>query len=80
LIGFALETDNGIVEAKRKLLEKNLDLIILNSLQDTGAGFHYDTNKITLINKNNKMFKFELKSKQEVAEDIVQHLLTEINA
>ena len=80
LIGFALETDNGIEEAKRKLLEKKLDLIILNSLQDTGAGFHYDTNKITLINKNNKMFKFELKSKQEVAEDIVQHLLTEINA
>ncbi|MAZ31333.1 MAG: bifunctional phosphopantothenoylcysteine decarboxylase/phosphopantothenate--cysteine ligase CoaBC [Flavobacteriales bacterium] len=80
LIGFALETDNGIEEAKRKVLEKKLDLIVLNSLQDAGAGFHYDTNKITLINKNNKIFKFELKSKQEVAEDIIQHLLTEINA
>ena len=80
LIGFALETDNELEEAKRKLTDKNLDLIVLNSLQDPGAGFQYDTNKITLINKMNKMFKFELKSKNEVAEDIIQHILIEINA
>lgn len=80
LIGFALETDNELEQAKRKLTDKNLDLIVLNSLKDPGAGFKYDTNKITLINNKKKMFKFELKSKKDVAEDIIQHILKEINA
>ena len=63
-----------------KLKRKNLDLIILNSLQDKGAGFQYDTNKITILTKSNKMLSFELKSKQEVAQDIVNTILSEIDA
>jgi len=79
LIGFALEVDDGIKEAKRKLLEKKIDLIILNCLQDSGAGFQFDTNKITIIDNDSKIFNFELKSKYEVAEDIIQHILIKIN-
>lgn len=70
LIGFALETDNELQNASQKLVNKNLDLIVLNSLNDEGAGFMHDTNKITLIDKNNKTTIFQLKSKQEVAKDI----------
>lgn len=69
-VGFALETDNETENAQKKLTSKNFDLIVLNSLRDTGAGFGYDTNKITIIDKNNSL-NFELKSKQEVAEDII---------
>jgi phosphopantothenoylcysteine decarboxylase / phosphopantothenate---cysteine ligase len=75
LIGFALETENEIENAKKKIKKKNLDLIILNSLNDKGAGFKSDTNKITIIDKNNKTAKFELKSKSEVAKDIVQTII-----
>ncbi len=71
LVGFALETENETSNAKEKIRKKNLDLIVLNSLRDKGAGFKTDTNKITLIDKSNKITKFELKSKEEVAKDIV---------
>lgn len=71
LIGFALETENEIENAKAKIKKKNLDLIVLNSLNDKGAGFKTNTNKITLINRYNKSVNFELKSKAEVARDIV---------
>jgi len=80
LVGFALETHNEVLNAKSKLKQKNLDLIILNSLQDKGAGFQYDTNKITILTKSNKMLSFELKSKLEVAKDIVNTILSEIDA
>ncbi len=71
LVGFALETDNELKNAKLKILKKNLDFIVLNSLNDKGAGFKHDTNKITLLDSQNKIQKFELKSKKEVAKDIV---------
>ncbi len=71
LIGFALETENELKNAKRKLEEKNLDAIVLNSLNDKGAGFGSDTNKISIIPRNNKLLSFELKDKLEVAEDIL---------
>lgn len=71
LVGFALETNNELENAKAKLKKKNLDLIVLNSLNDKGAGFKNETNKITIIGRNNKSLKFELKSKTEVAKDIV---------
>ena len=71
LVGFALETDHEIENAMKKLVAKNLDLIVLNSLKHEGAGFQYDTNKITIITKNNIRQDFELKSKVDVAEDIV---------
>ncbi len=76
LVGFALETDNELANAQKKLKEKHLDLIVLNSLQDKGAGFGHDTNKIKIITANNKTFNFELKTKKEAAADIVQHILT----
>lgn len=75
LVGFALETDNEIKNAQEKLKRKNLDLIVLNSLNDKGAGFSFDTNKITIIDKNNKIANFELKSKSEVAEDIIEKII-----
>lgn len=75
IVGFALETDNEIENAKAKIKSKNLDLIVLNSLNDKGAGFGYDTNKITLINKNNTISSFELKSKKEAAKDIVDQII-----
>lgn len=74
LIGFALETNNELEHAQAKLQKKNLDFIILNSLQDKGAGFKFDTNKITIVDKSNKITKFELKHKAEVAQDIVNYL------
>lgn len=75
LIGFALETDDGIASAKTKMRKKNLDAIVLNSLRDKGAGFGTDTNKITLLTKNNKTIKFGLKTKAEVACDIVEFII-----
>lgn len=71
-VGFALETDNELENAKGKLNSKNLDLIVLNSLNDEGAGFGYDTNKITILDKDNKIRNFGLKSKKEVAIDILE--------
>lgn len=75
LVGFALETDNEEANAKSKLERKNLDMIVLNSLRDKGAGFRGDTNKISILDKHNKTYNFELKSKAEVAADIVQHII-----
>ncbi len=75
LAGFALETNNELFNASEKLIKKNLDFIVLNSLNDKGAGFKSDTNKITIIDKHNKTFNFELKSKQLVAVDIVDHIV-----
>ena len=80
LVGFALETQDELVHANDKLQRKNLDLIVLNSLNDKGAGFQYDTNKITILTKHNKKLSFELKSKQAVAQDIVNTILSEIDA
>lgn len=74
LVGFALETNDELENAKKKLVSKNLDFIVLNSLQDKGAGFKHDTNKITIVDKSNKITKFELKSKAEVAKDIVAYI------
>jgi len=78
LAGFALETDNEIENAKGKLNRKNLDLIVLNSLQESGAGFGHDTNKITIIDKFNNIDKFELKSKEEAARDILDKIVSMI--
>ncbi len=75
-IGFALETDNELVNAGEKLKRKNFDFVVLNSLNDKGAGFNHDTNRITIIKKDNKIKKFELKSKSAVAKDIVDMILT----
>jgi len=74
-IGFALETSEGEDFAKEKLVRKNFDLVVLNSLQDQGAGFGGDTNKTSFYYPNNKSRKFGLKSKQEVAQDIVEAIL-----
>jgi phosphopantothenoylcysteine decarboxylase/phosphopantothenate--cysteine ligase len=71
VVGFALETENGEANAIKKLKSKNLDLIILNSLSDKGAGFGHNTNKIKIINKQHKVRSFALKDKQAVAKDIV---------
>jgi len=71
LVGFALETNNEKQYALRKLSEKNADLIVLNSLNDTGAGFGLDTNKITIFDKNQQEYHFDIKSKDAVAADIV---------
>ncbi len=76
LIGFALETDNELEHAKGKLERKNLDMIVLNSLKDKGAGFGVDTNKVTIIEKDNKVTEYELKSKDEVAKDILAHIIS----
>jgi phosphopantothenoylcysteine decarboxylase/phosphopantothenate--cysteine ligase len=75
LIGFALETDNEEENAKSKIVKKNLDFIVLNSLNDKDAGFKHDTNKISIIDKHNNIQRFKLKSKDEVANDIVNHLI-----
>ena len=76
LIGFALETNKELENAKAKLKKKNFDFIVLNSLRDKGAGFGTDTNKITIIDKNNNIDKFELKSKSEVAHDIIEKMIS----
>jgi phosphopantothenoylcysteine decarboxylase/phosphopantothenate--cysteine ligase len=78
LVGFALETDNEIENARKKLNSKNLDVVVLNSLKEEGAGFGHDTNKITLIDRNNIIDKFELKSKEEAAKDILNKVISMI--
>jgi phosphopantothenoylcysteine decarboxylase/phosphopantothenate--cysteine ligase len=71
IVGFALETENEHANAAKKLSSKNFDYIVLNSLKDHGAGFGHDTNKVTIIGKNDVQREFSLKSKKEVAGDIV---------
>lgn len=78
LVGFALETNNALENAITKLTSKNLDLIVLNSLQDKGAGFKKETNKVSIIDKSEKISEFSLKSKAEVAEDIFNVILNQI--
>lgn len=73
-VGFALETNNELKNAKSKLTRKNFDIVVLNSLNDKGAGFQFNTNKITIVNRNNKIAKFELKNKEEVASDILNSI------
>ena len=80
LVGFALETNNELENAMSKLERKNLDAIVLNSLKDKGAGFATDTNKITFIDKMKAQVYFDLKSKPEVAIDIMNEILKRFNA
>lgn len=80
LVGFALETDNEINNAKAKIIKKNLDLIILNSLNDVGAGFGKPTNKVTFIDKDFTIFENELKAKELVADDIINLIVKKYEA
>ena len=80
LIGFALETENEVANAIKKLKAKNLDLIVLNSLNDDGAGFVGSTNKISIIDKDLNQKNYPLKSKSEVASDIINELINRIHA
>ncbi len=75
IVGFALETNDELQNASEKLVKKNFDFIVLNSLQDAGAGFNFDTNKITILHRDNMRKDFELKTKAEVAKDIVDEVL-----
>ena len=75
LVGFALETNNEKEYALKKLDVKNADMIVLNSLNDAGAGFGHDTNKITIFDKQRNEYDFETKSKTEVAADIVNTII-----
>lgn len=79
LIGFALETNNAIENGMDKLKRKNLDFIVVNTLEDEGAGFGHDTNKISIIDINNKITNFELMTKQKAAEEIVKVVLNDLN-
>jgi phosphopantothenoylcysteine decarboxylase/phosphopantothenate--cysteine ligase len=80
LVGFALETNNELEHAKGKLKSKNLDLIVLNSLQDKGAGFGVSTNKVTFITSSNDVIEHQLKSKAEVAKDLMKQILKQLHA
>ncbi|HTF18092.1 MAG TPA: bifunctional phosphopantothenoylcysteine decarboxylase/phosphopantothenate--cysteine ligase CoaBC [Chryseolinea sp.] len=75
IVGFALETNDEHANALKKLSAKNFDMIVLNSLQDKGAGFGHDTNKVTIIDRNEQVTTFELKDKREVASDIINALI-----
>ena len=78
LAGFALETNNETENARKKLIRKNLDIIVLNSLNESGAGFEYSTNKITIIDRYKNIDKFELKTKEEAARDILDKIVSMI--
>ena len=80
LVGFALETENELENAKAKLKKKNLNLIVLNSLKDKGAGFKTDTNKVTIIDDQNKVTEYQLKSKAEVASDLLNEIIKKLDA
>lgn len=75
LVGFALETDNELSNAQEKLRKKNCDLLVLNSLRHPGAGFGHDTNKVTILDRHNNIATFELKSKSDVANDILHAII-----
>ena len=79
VVGFALETENGIANAKKKLHTKNIDLIVLNEMSEQGVGFQTKTNKISIINKNDEMTEFDLKPKSEVALDVLNAIYQYIN-
>lgn len=78
VVGFALETDNEVENAIGKIKSKNFDMIVLNSLQNLGAGFGHDTNKICVIKRDGTMIDFDLKSKQDVAMDIVNEVINQL--
>jgi phosphopantothenoylcysteine decarboxylase / phosphopantothenate---cysteine ligase len=80
IVGFALETDQEQANALKKLESKNFDLIVLNSLNDKGAGFGHDTNKVTIIDRKQQQKTFELKNKKEVARDIVNAIIEKVHA
>ena len=80
MVGFALETNNEFENAKAKLKAKNLNLIVLNSLNDKGAGFKTETNKVTFIDDKETVNEFQLKSKAEVAKDLLNEIIKQINA
>ena len=75
IVGFALETENEIANAQKKLNCKNLDMIVLNSLNNKGAGFQHNTNKITIIDKENNITDYKLKDKNEVAKDVMNKII-----
>ena len=79
LVGFALETNNELAHAKQKLTSKNLDLIVLNSLRDKGAGFGGSTNKVTFISRSGEVVENELKLKSEVASDLFDYIINTLN-
>jgi phosphopantothenoylcysteine decarboxylase/phosphopantothenate--cysteine ligase len=79
LVGFALETHDEEQNARLKLEKKNLDMIVLNSLNDAGAGFGHDTNKISILDKNGSKTSFDLKTKAEVAADIINLIIEKVN-
>lgn len=79
LVGFALETENELNNAQDKLIRKNADIIVLNSLNNEGAGFSFDTNRISVIKKNGLVKDFELKNKKEVAKDIIDEVISLMN-
>ena len=79
LVGFALETNNEIEHAKQKLISKNADCIVLNSLKDENAGFGHNTNKITILDKSGEITEYNLKNKKEVAKDIVSFIISKLN-
>ncbi len=74
-VGFALETEQGVEYAQEKMQKKNMDLMVLNSLQDEGAGFGTDTNKVTMMDQTGKMEKYELKPKAQVATDLIGRVI-----
>ena len=78
-VGFALETDQGVEHAQEKMQRKNMDLMVLNSLQDEGAGFGTDTNRVTMIDRAGKMERYELKPKTQVATDLVDRVINMID-
>jgi phosphopantothenoylcysteine decarboxylase/phosphopantothenate--cysteine ligase len=80
LVGFALETNNEVEHATQKLHAKNLDMIVLNSLNSEGAGFGHDTNKVSIIRRNGTHTDYDLKSKREVARDILHNIMQLIDA
>src|SRR5690606_18085548 len=75
LVGFALETENELENAKGKLQRKNADMIVLNSLNDKGAGFGHDTNKVIILHRDGSVFPFDTRSKDAVAKDIIDTLI-----
>lgn len=79
MVGFALETEHEVENAKSKLKRKNLDLIVLNSLRNKGAGFGYDTNQVTIIGKDGQINEIGLQSKSAVADEIVQQIVQQLN-
>ena len=79
VVGFALETENGIANAKKKLHTKNIDLIVLNEMNESGVGFKTKTNKISIINRNDEITEFELKPKTEVALDVLNAIYQYMN-